>query len=173
MLYTTKRLFVPLLLTLLLPVLAGCKLIGDDVTSASDARYAFALRSCAPTDGPALEIILATDQMSCTQAEQLGYEASQDRSLTRLYLYGISTPKAAHTHTLGTDVDAEPQYSQGGWGEHCPAGKPCATVQQGTVIFLTNAKDDLMIEVTLHLEDGTHITNRLPLVSCERNIFCG
>ncbi len=165
--------FPPLLLACLLMPIASCKLFGPD----SDDEFSSALLipSCGPTDGPALDIYLASGehQVTCSRLPHVPFGQPPEESFISIKLLGIDEPEKG-IFELGDGSESTPPYQEGGQAHRCVAREACTRSERGTVIMGAAAEDGRVpITINIRFEDGERVAGSFVAEQCERWMMCG
>ncbi|MEZ4702384.1 MAG: hypothetical protein R2834_18775 [Rhodothermales bacterium] len=160
-------LFVPLVLSF-----TGCQIVGEEEPAPEIAAAVYAQRTCGPTDGPALELIVLDSVLACENVNQLGYGDNSDRAFTRIFLWGLGEP-APGVWTVG-GIDDDPSYYSGGWGQSCPgSGAACVNTERAVVSFTAAGADSFAVTAQITLPGGRHQNVAAGLRVCPVQILCG
>lgn len=166
-----NAIFLLAMLALLLP-LTSCQIVGEEEPAPEIGTAVYAQRTCGPTDGAALEIIVLDSVMACENVNQLGYGDNPDRAFTRIFLWGLGDP-APGVWTIGA-IDDDPSYYSGGWGQSCPgSGAACETMDRAVVSFTTAGADSFAVTAQITLPGGRHQHVAAGLRVCPVHILCG
>ncbi|MDZ4698431.1 MAG: hypothetical protein SH809_01890 [Rhodothermales bacterium] len=153
----------------------GCRVI-DSEDEAEVALFAYASASCAPWDGPALDLVLTTREQSCANIEHVTYGDGPALDFTRLVIYGINEPESGRSWTIDLDEDGGLTPASAGWGQRCPGNEQsCAPIDRATVAFTPAGDDAFTIMTTILYPDGSEDTTRRNVCVCPRPSFplCG
>lgn len=144
---------------------AGCSLWGQGDTL--DLSQAYLFPSCAPTDGPALDLYVTDGPARCDNL----YGSLTETNTVRISLYGFVQPTIPSTVPLS--APSTPGYSDGGLATYCPEAEACVNTQQGTVQFLAEQDGAVVVAVDLTFEDGHRVSGTFTAETCTRRFLCG
>ncbi|MFT5145075.1 MAG: hypothetical protein ACI80V_002185 [Rhodothermales bacterium] len=152
------------------PSSAGCSIPEGGLRLVGHAVH---MPTCAPRDGPALDIVLTSERITCDSLLAIWLHGPSERSsFVQLKLNGSFEPIPLVAHDLGSEIDTGVSYSTGGSGRRCMLGE-CTIVERGTVHFGPAESDNQYLEVRLCFADGTEKTGRYEVHRCEREAICG
>lgn len=157
-----------------LPIAGGCRAVEPEA-EADPNLYAYAQFTCAPWDGPALELILTKVEHSCANLDNVVYGDHPPHEFTRIVLYGIGEPETARSWTIDPDELANPEVAGAGWGEHCPGkNAACVPLDRAVVSFLPRNDTTFTVAATITFRNGLEEQIRYPIRECPRaGFFCG
>ncbi len=153
----------------------GCRVI-DSEEETEEALFAYASATCAPWDGPALDLVLTAREQSCANLESVTYGDGPSLDFTRLVIYGVNEPESGQTWTIDSDDDGSSAETSAGWGQVCPGSQQsCLPISNATVWFTRAGDDAFTVTTTIHYPDGSEVTSRRGVRVCTRPIIplCG
>jgi hypothetical protein len=154
---------------------AGCRVI-DSEEEVEAELFAYASASCAPWDGPALDLVLTAREQSCANLESVTYGDGPSLDFTRLVIYGINEPESGRNWTIDSDDGGSSAATTSGWGQSCPGSQqPCVLIDRATVSFTRAGDDTYTVSTTIVYQDGSEDTTRRVVRVCPRPIIplCG
>ena len=151
---------------------ASCQLAGTGRDGDAAGPHAYAVATCAPTDGAAFDLVLTDRDVACEGALRLRSGHEPGAPYTRIFLYGTFEPVVPSVRQI--DEESMSDYFNGGMAHRCPAEGECVPARSGTIRF-EGDEGSQRAHVALLFEDGTREERVYTLRRCEQEppVLCG